>query len=627
MLQQQLLSEKMNYFNRDENSNNNDEILDFKSISQISENLLEDYLTKKEDLISSILKGSLQITKSKRGSLMFLNKHKNMFWIHTAKGVKSNLTNIPMPFAKEGVLGHVFSTKKPLLLNDVEEFLGRKNRSYYTDKSALCVPLTLANDIFGFICFNNKDSVHGFDSFDYTMSSYIGNITSTLISACYEKKWQKNDYEFLIEKNRLSIEQNNTLKLISKISKKIIMSSRLDNLLNIIIDASVDILKIKRSSIMLADKHSKTLTINAAKGISANLTGKIDIDYKKSLSGLAAQTKKPLFIQDVNKIKSILFDSKYKENSNCKNITEYSNKSAIVIPLIIKNKLLGVMNFSCKEDKTEFNKFDYFVASLIANQASIVLNNALLNEKIKNTHELREKFKIAKQIHNKFVPNKITFNKGLSVAGLSLPCNDFGGDYYNFIPFDKNKFGIVIGDVSGHGLDAGLLMITVRAFLKSFLYQNLDLFSIFTGLNTLIYKDIKHDWFMTLFFGIYNKKTSEFNYLSAGHYPVLLYRSSSNSWTELIRTDIPLGVLDNNSYQSVKSVKVKKNDIIIFFTDGVIDVMSNDPDFGIEKIKNFVESCYMQKTKNILKSVYSDVLSNSSKSPVNDDMSLIIIKI
>ena len=592
-------------------------ICEYESYTQICNILLSQYISNNNDLLNSIFSGALELLNSERGSLIFMDENKQSFRIYYSKGIRSSLINIALPFENESILGHVYQTQKPLYYKDIKEIVKRKCRNSYNNNSAICIPLSSQNGIFGFICFNNKMGCCNYSEKDFKIAINVGIIISCLLRGVLKE--DPNENNLLFVKNSINKDRDklDILKLISEISNKIISSNDLNNLLSSIIDESTKLLGIKRCSVMLTDDSAKFLKIRAAKGLPNDVLEKVKIQIGQGISGKAAEEQKPYFITNIKKYKTI----------NNKQSGIYENKSAIIVPLICKDKTLGVINFNNKITKKPFNDFDFFIASLIAGQASIAIYNTLLNKENISIEKSKIAMELAKHLHKKMFPQNKIENQDYTIAGTSVSCDEIGGDYYDYIKLPKNKLGIVMGDVSGHGIHAGLLMTSARAFLKSFIYQNTKLSTAFTGMNNLIKDDIEHDWFMTMFFGVIDPDNSCLNYISAGHIPALLYRSKTNSWTRLESTHIPLGVINDIPFNFSNPVKLYKDDIIIIITDGILDAINQyDMNFGINKIKHLTESVKKQNAQYIVNYLKDKVFDYQKCKDFTDDMSLIVMK-
>ncbi|MBC8181998.1 SpoIIE family protein phosphatase [candidate division KSB1 bacterium] len=194
-----------------------------------------------------------------------------------------------------------------------------------------------------------------------------------------------------------------------------------------------------------------------------------------------------------------------------------------------------------------------------------------------------EELAMARQIQAGLLPKELPNNEMFSIAAYSSPSKVVGGDFYDYIPIDKNRFGIVIADACGKGIPAAMLISQIQAMIKSELNNGNDIEATLQHLNQQVVSYTPKDKFVTLFFGIYNCGTDEFEYSTAGHeYPIV---TRSGGKFERLQSGGPaLGIIENVSFVMGK-IKLHQGDSIVFFTDGVTETMNpNKEMYGIERL-------------------------------------------
>ena len=595
---------------------NNKFVGDFNTLNYITDNLIPGVINNGLD---SFLEGTLKLLNIERSSIMLKDYSNNHLYIHSSKGIDEKIANKVKVTIGEGISGTVASTGKPLFVSDVQTVITRKSNSDYKSNSAISIPLKMKEHVFGVMNFNDKVNGDEFTHDDFKLAVVIGNQVS--ISLYKEKLSQDSNsnetFKPFYTKKTANIDKNSNmnfsvLDLISDINNKIITSNDINELLTTIINESTTLLGTGRGSVMMYDEESSFLKIWVAKGISDNIVRNTAIKPGDGVAGKVFSNKKPLLIKNFkNQI----------DNDG------YTSKSAISVPLRIKSKTLGVLNFNNKENNEDFNEQDLFIAIMIANQASIAIYNSMLLADSLKAQKATQTLELTKKIQDRFKPFEQPLLKNYNIAGFSKPCDEIGGDYYDYVNIDKEKMGIVIGDISGHGLDVGLQMATARAFLKAYFENYSDISSMLFKVNNLLQYDMGDSCFMTLILGILDHEKNSFQYSSAGHISTLHWKDADEEFNELKSTALPMGILKDTIYPSSDKIMINKNDILVFTTDGICEAMDkNGHFFGLERLKEVVKSYIHLSAMEIIKKVKEEIKQFSENMPQIDDMSIIVLK-
>jgi len=212
----------------------------------------------------------------------------------------------------------------------------------------------------------------------------------------------------------------------------------------------------------------------------------------------------------------------------------------------------------------------------------------------------------AKQIQNKLLPQNLPNDEKIGVSAYSTISDEVGGDFYDFFEIDKNKYGIIIGDASGKGLPAAMLISQIQAIIKSDLSLKRSIEQTIYLINSYLstYSASKH--FATLFYGVLDMSVGELNYINAGHnYPIIL-----NEQIDIIRlkTSGPaLGLMINANYKQ-RMVKTNSSDLIFLFTDGLTERMNSmNIQFGEEKVIEILQDQLENNTQEIVNEINKEV--------------------
>jgi sigma-B regulation protein RsbU (phosphoserine phosphatase) len=234
---------------------------------------------------------------------------------------------------------------------------------------------------------------------------------------------------------------------------------------------------------------------------------------------------------------------------------------------------------------------------------------------------------MAREIQMSILPHEIPQIKGLEIAARYLPMTSVAGDFYDFIVVDEKHLGILVADVSGHGLPAALIASMLKAALSAQSAHACDPTRVLAGLNQSLCGKFKRH-FATAAYLFVDMEKNSMRYAAAGHPPLLLWRVSTGRASEVLENGLPLGLLPEATY-SVVDVPVESGDKALLYTDGIPETTSpSEQEFGIDLFKGFLESNHDLKANCFADSLF-DELSSWSENPKGegqqDDITLLAI--
>ncbi len=239
---------------------------------------------------------------------------------------------------------------------------------------------------------------------------------------------------------------------------------------------------------------------------------------------------------------------------------------------------------------------------------------------------------LAGEVQKSLLPQDRPDVKGLDIAGRNVSCDEIGGDYYDFLwrhEVGKGPFSVVVGDISGHGVESALLMTTARAFLRMRASQPGTISEIITAMNSHLAGDVLESGsFMTLFFLSIDPEKSHIDWVRAGHDPALLYDPVHDSFEELKGRGIALGVMSDVDYTENRRSGLVDGQIIAIGTDGIWEAFNRDGEmFGQERLRKIIREHSGEDATAILASVYAELKLFTTGRKSEDDITLVIIKI
>lgn len=254
-----------------------------------------------------------------------------------------------------------------------------------------------------------------------------------------------------------------------------------------------------------------------------------------------------------------------------------------------------------------------------------------MTEGLKERERLRQSLNLAMEVQQNLMPKKDPTIVGLDIAGTSIYCEETGGDYYDYLNVGSNgegKIGVIVGDVSDHGIQSALLMTTARAFLRQRASLSSDLDHIVYDVNKQIAHDVEESGrFMTLFFSEIDRQNKKIRWVRAGHDPAMIYDPLTAAFKDLHGSGLPLGIFDNSVYKQFEH-QIAPGDIILIGTDGIWESRNSKGEmFGKDRFKNIIKTHADLSAKEMLSTVITALDEFIRPLQKEDDITLVIVKV
>ncbi len=250
--------------------------------------------------------------------------------------------------------------------------------------------------------------------------------------------------------------------------------------------------------------------------------------------------------------------------------------------------------------------------------------------KLRDQLRLRHSLDLAMEVQQALLPSSAPDFPGLDLHGLSVYCDETGGDYFDFLtiePIGPNRLGIVIGDVTGHGIAAALLMTTARALLRTHASMPGSLAQTIFAINRALTEDAVEGRFMTLAFLLYDKPANTIRWVNAGHDPALLYDPGDDTFTELTAEGIPLGIIKDWQYEESSRPALTPGQLLVIGTDGIWEQRNQqDEMFSKNRLRQIIRDNARKTSKDIAEAVVAAVHAHRATIPQSDDITLVVIR-
>ncbi len=302
-----------------------------------------------------------------------------------------------------------------------------------------------------------------------------------------------------------------------------------------------------------------------------------------------------------------------------------SIQSVACVPLMIKSELKGVLTVYNKRGQNGFTEDDQRLLAIIAGQSAQVIENARLNEHEKQFLKMQEELRLAYKIQMDLLPSSAPAIPGYDIAGKTIPAQLVGGDYFDFIPVNEHRIALCLGDVSGKGLPAALLMANTQATLRGQTLVAGSVTDCISRSNTLLYQSTSPEKFVTLFYGVLDTQRHQFTCSNAGHeHPY--HFSSGDQPQKLDKGGTALGMLESFPYEE-DVISLAPGDTIIMFSDGISEAMdANRQQFGAERLEAIIRQNVASSAGTIIGKIVEAAQWHAGLAPQADDMTLLVIK-
>ncbi len=405
------------------------------------------------------------------------------------------------------------------------------------------------------------------------------------------------------------------LSILNDISTAISSTMSLEQIIELIVRKCIKHLRVQQCTVTLLEPEDNEGPFRTM--IREADTSKEVIPYHLDthLAGWMIKNQKPLLIN--NFIQHEEFKNLYSD--------DFPVKSLLSAPLCMKGLIIGSINVFNKKTEVGFKESDKRLLSIIASQSAQVIENARLYREEQALRTMQEEMRLAYRIQMDLLPKEPPEIQGYDISGKSIPAKSVGGDYFDFIPIDDEHLAFCLGDISGKGMPAALLMSNLQATLRGQTGQNLSPKECLNKSNSLLFKSTDDARFATLFYGILDNHRHEFSYANAGHnYPFLIRTGKAYNRLEL--GGLVLGAIEEFSYNEDRAA-LEPGDMLLIFSDGVSEALNkNGDEFGEEIIAEIVQANIDKSSAGIIDAIIGAVHHHTEGMSQADDITLVAIK-
>ena len=586
-----------------------------------------------DQLYERIMDAALALTKAERGFLMLVEEGRKLR-LKVGRAVDQRMIQTEGDTSKT-IIKQVIQTGRSVLIADTSNTDQTSSSvSGMRMRSIVCAPMLFGAggddgggaQVGGVIYLDARTLVRQFDAgaLELLETLTAQGVAAIQTSTELEKLRRQGGDGGKVQEN---------FERLLDVGRSISSTLDLDRLLELVMEKVLEVTRADRGFLMMVEEGTPEpafkigLTWNKKDGPARRLR-KLDMSqftFSRSVVRKALETKASVILQDVHGEGA---------GDASMSIMQMELNSVMVVPLVEKGVTLGLIYIDSKMSNKAFDPNDLSMFEALAGQAAIGLKNALLYSQVATQQRVESEIAIAAQMQEDLCPKRLPAIHGLELAGHMEPAREVGGDYYDFVEDPHNPgdvLAVVVGDVSGKGLGAGIVAVMARCFLRSMLgaYGMEDPSALLTYLNATLCAELKPGQFMTMLLMMWDGRNQAVRYAASGHENIIVWRAATRRAETIVSGGTPLGLSSGGRAGPTPNaeLKVGVGDALILYTDGVTEAMNaRDEEFTMERLLAVVNQTAGQNPDQIKAAILKAVGDHRGQHDISDDITLVILR-
>ncbi len=409
-------------------------------------------------------------------------------------------------------------------------------------------------------------------------------------------------------------EQSSLLALISKVGVTLLESVTLDETLTKVAGLVFEAVPAERCLIMLRDDKSGELRARVA-----------ELRERKGEVG-EIRVSRTIIEEVVGQGRSVLTsDAQHDPRFMSSTVMFQGIRSVLAVPLGVGQQVFGIIYADSPLASARFTEEHLQVLTTLGSVASIrVEHTRLLEQQLERQHLERE-LQLAREIQQRFQPTAPPSVPGFELQGISFPSYEIGGDYYDFIALPDGRMVVALGDVSGKGTAAALLMSSLHAAVHGQVSSQHSLQETISSVNRYLADNTPTNRFVTLFYGELDSQDGTLSFINAGHNPPLIVHAAGTVET-LAAGGLPLGIIPESSFREGRA-QLLPGDVLVAYSDGVTETQNpRGEEFGPERLRDVVLNNLDSSAASLRDRIEAALTQFAQGTPAVDDITLVIVK-
>lgn len=410
------------------------------------------------------------------------------------------------------------------------------------------------------------------------------------------------------------------MEVLLKVNNAIVSKLEIRDLLQKLLDIMFEQLPADRGTVFLKDrKHNKLWPMATKKLKEIKQTDKLMAS--RTIVKEVLENKEGVLTRDA------MQDDRFDMGVS---IAAQNIHAALCVPIVGKNEeVLGVIHLDAVRPNRVFSDDHLKLITAIAMQAALAIENAMMAQQLGEQKRIEQELIIASNIQMQLLPQEVPQVAGIEIFGMMIPAKEVGGDYYDFLTSDdKTQLYVCIGDVSGKGVPAGLVMVMARCFFRPLIMPSRNTKMIMEDLNKFLVADTRKDMFMSMLIIKWDTVEQKFTWTGAGHEHLLVYRAKTKTCETIRAGGIVLGMMKKaERFFTEQELRLELGDTLVLYTDGVTEGLNGKGKmFELNNLEQSVVNCGHLSAEQVCRAIYQEVKQFMGNAPQNDDITLVAIK-
>lgn len=424
---------------------------------------------------------------------------------------------------------------------------------------------------------------------------------------------------FMADMNRRMDQTHTELRTLHQLidaAKSLNSTLDLEELLDVILETALRIVDGDRGSVYLLNEEKKEIWTKVARGLNHDERKTIRLPLGKGIAGYVAATGDTINIPDA--YTDPRFDPEFDR------VTGYQTRAILCAPM--KNnqgKIVGVFQLLNKKNGV-FTDKDATIMDALSVHAAIAIENARLVLQEKEKIRIERDLAAAREVQKSLLPKHPPEVPGYEFAAVTVPALEVAGDLYDFIRLDQHRLAITVGDVSGKGLPAALLMAHVQASVRDVAHEASSASACTTLLNDRLVQSTGAEKFVTMVYAVLDSHNHALRYTNGGHNPPVFVNGDGPRW--LTAGGTILGIMEGMTFEE-EIVPLAPGDVVVMYSDGISEAMNAQQElFGDDRLQQFIAQRRNLPAERLKDEIFEAVFEHQHGAPQADDMTLVIVR-
>jgi len=426
-------------------------------------------------------------------------------------------------------------------------------------------------------------------------------------------------FEFMIAIGNAISEKLEMDKVLDFVVKSAVKATNADGGAVFLVDEFEDVLKVKAVEGDFPPPYQVPPKVKLKISNLANYFQSTPIPLNRTIVGECAMGRTPIYIRDTRD------DERMAQNAQ---LDQIYIASIILTPLMQGNKVFGVLAVVSRRGNYLFSPDHFSQIRTFADYTSLTINSLFTYLQLLEKQEMEREVGIAAEIQGQLLPTRLPRVSSISLAAFSQPAKGVSGDYYDVINIRKGHILLAVCDVAGKGIPASLVMVMIRTIIHLVAHQpGMNVSRILDVVNWGIAGKVSLDRFATMALLSYDFAERRLEYSNAAHHPLLIFRAATRTFETLDTEGIPIGLEKKTKYSQVSAI-LQKDDIVVLYTDGIIEAMDEKGgQYSLDSLERVILAQSSLPPEKLKRAIIEDMNSFVGKAKQHDDQTFLLMKV